>query len=341
MSSRPRLALEATVKNERHLLRFNLLYHHYLGVEKCFVFDDGSTDDTNDTIRDLPFVQIAPSTAPERFAGQSEYAEFLARAGDFHCARQNLNSLSAMQQSQEEGFDWIISLDADELVCTDLNQAYPGQLVDFFTQIPSAIELVRFSTLELVQRDVDYTNVFAEGTLFKMLELGKYITHWMYNPFRRWLNMHRGFYGQGMGKSAVKTGIKAKPKTPHKYVHLDGSRLNTLWKGYLLHYHCYNFPDFIRKYRNFKTHPDAYISGAMVEPVKRLWRDVVNNPDFSEEYLHQYFRRWIAFGDRAVQRLRRDRQFRFFSRPSPLVEVTAVRQAFSRDLKEQEAESPN
>ena len=54
-----KIGIATTVKNEEALLRYNLLYHHYLGVDKFFIFSDGSTDKTIESVEDLPFVHIS------------------------------------------------------------------------------------------------------------------------------------------------------------------------------------------------------------------------------------------------------------------------------------------
>ena len=63
----PRIALVTTVKNERDLLRLNLQYHHFLGVEQFYVFTDKPTDDTVETISELSYVWVGESVLDGRY----------------------------------------------------------------------------------------------------------------------------------------------------------------------------------------------------------------------------------------------------------------------------------
>jgi hypothetical protein len=62
------VALVMTVRDEVEFLRPNLLYHRFLGVGTAYVYDDGSTDGTAESVADLPFVRVAPSVDPRRSA---------------------------------------------------------------------------------------------------------------------------------------------------------------------------------------------------------------------------------------------------------------------------------
>ncbi len=62
------LSMVITVKNERALLRDNLLYHHFVGVDHFYVYSDGGTDGTIESVCDLPYVMTADSVPPSLFA---------------------------------------------------------------------------------------------------------------------------------------------------------------------------------------------------------------------------------------------------------------------------------
>ena len=322
----PLLSLVITVKNEWALLRWNLLYHHHLGVERVFVFDDGATDGTLDTIGDLPFVTVQPSVSPNLFGGQSAYEEFTSKAEEHHTARQNLNTLAAMELAKSIGFDWLIALDADELICPDIQHSYPGHLLKFFGELPADIETVRFSTLEVTQRRLEYENVFAEETLFK--KPNAQMRRNIYDPVHKKMLNINGFYGQTMGKSAIRLEVPAKPRTTHKFVALDGSTLNTLHKGFLLHYYCYSYQDFVRKYKNFALQPDEWISGNKIEPQRKLWRDLVNYSGYTDLELRHYYEQWMMMSETEINRLQNPRWLGIIPRKPDLVQVTAARDVF-------------
>jgi hypothetical protein len=119
----------------------------------------------------------------------------------------------------------------------------------------------------------------------------------------------------------------AVPWTPHHFVGRDGSTLRTVLAGRLLHYYCYSFDAFVSKFRRFRDW-DAILSDAPLKPLKRLWRDVVNHPDFSTAELAAYYRRWVAFDEREIRRLRRSTWLGVIPRSPDVIEVTAPRRVF-------------
>lgn len=322
-----RLAIVITVKNERVLLRNNIIYHNFLGVDDFYIYLDNSTDKTEETIRDLPYITMANSIEPENYKHIVEINELIINHETHHTARQNLNIFHTLQIAKNIGIDWVIALDADELICLNKQVIYKDQIKDFFNSIPTNIDMVRFKTLEVVPRQMEYGNVFAEETLFKLNDA--VINHKLYDPIKNQFFTIKGFYGQTMGKSAVRTTIPVKPKTMHKFVGLNGDSLSYIWKGHLLHYNCYDFHDFIKKFRGFVNHPNTYLSGNEIEYVKILWRDLVNDPKRSLEELSEYYKRWIIFLPDEIKKLSRDKKFLFLNKKPQITEVKSVKMFFN------------
>lgn len=322
-----RLAIVITVKNERFLLRKNILYHNFIGVDHFYIYLDGSTDKTEETLKDLSFITLANSIDQERYKNVNEIKEFLNNYETHHTARQNLNIFHTLQLAKNAGFDWLIAVDADELICPNIQIIYKNQLKEFFTSIQSNIDMVRFKTLEVVPRKMEYENVFADETLFKNHK--SIINHKIYDPYKNRIITIKGFYGQTMGKSAVRTSISAKPKTMHKFVGLNGDVLSYIWKGFLLHYNCYDFSDFLKKFQGFKNHPNNYLSGNQVEYTKLLWRDLVNDPGKSIEDLSEYFESWVIFKPIEIKKLSKDKKFLFWKKNPQIVKVNSVKMFFN------------
>lgn len=149
--------------------------------------------------------------------------------------------------------------------------------------------------------------------------------HTVFDPIRNQYLYNQGYYGQTMGKSAIRTGIPAKPKTVHKFTDLDGSPLKSMGRGYLLHYYAYDFEDFIKKYRNFEHRPNTYLSGSSIETIKQMWRDLVNNPDMSLDTLQDYYTRWILFSHHEIAQLSRDRILGLIPKDPAIIQVNAVK----------------
>jgi hypothetical protein len=320
------IALVTTVRDEEALLRHNLAYHHYMGVDLCLVYSDRSTDGTVASVDALPYVRVSPSLGAAALADRPEAARAVAHHGTHATARQVVNMFDAIERARAAGCAWLLATDADELVCPDLDRAEPGGLRALLDRTPSEIECVRFPALEVVQRGLRYENVFAEETLFK--RPGAPIVRRVRDPLRGGTVRTRGFYGHTEGKSAVRLAADAVPRTPHRFTRPDGGALATVAAGWLLHYYCHDVASFVAKFRRFGDHPDRYLWDHAVEPVKRLWRDVVNRPGITAEEVERYYRRWVMFDDAEVRRLRRSAWLGLFPRRPAVVEVTAPQQVF-------------
>jgi hypothetical protein len=319
------VALVMTVRDEQELVRANLLYHRYLGVELAFVYDDGSTDRTVESIADLPFVRVQPTVSPSDVA-EDEHAGLTAEALQRHVtARQNLNAIHAMELARAADAQWLLSIDADELACLDLSRSEPDQLARALAGVPPTTEAVVLRPLEIVQRRLSYDDVLADETLFKRSDVK--LERSTYDPFEKRLRVVPGVYGHFAGKSAVRLGAAARPSTVHRFVRPDGKRLRTADLGYLLHYYCHSFEAFVRKFRAFRDHPDRHLRGQEVPLQKRLWRDVVNRAGLDEDELRDYYARWVMFGEQDIARLMHRRALGLLPLPPALVEVTAVRRA--------------
>jgi catechol 2,3-dioxygenase-like lactoylglutathione lyase family enzyme len=317
-----------TVRDERELLRTNLLYHHWLGVDLCFVYDDGSTDGTLESVADLQFVRGRPSVAQAEVAARSDLATFIEGYDSHFTARQALNTAHAMDEARAAGVSWLLAIDADELVAVDLDHGTRDALRGFLAGQPASTEAVVFPPLEVVQRRVSYDDVMLEETLFKRTDVAA--SRETFDPFDGKKHSIPAIYGHTAGKTGVRLSANARPHTSHRFLHRDGSPLRSVTSGYLLHYYSHSFEAFVHKFRLIKDHPDRHLQGAEVIYQKRLWRDVVNRAGLDDVALLDYYRRWVMFDDAAVSKLRNPAGKFPFRRRAPLVEVPSVADALRR-----------
>ncbi|RBP27164.1 glycosyl transferase family 2 [Oceanihabitans sediminis] len=322
-----KIAIVLTVKNEVRLLRNNLLYHKAIGVDRAFVYFDNTTDKGKESIADLDFVNTSNSVSTEKYASLPYLKKFTSQAVEHHTARQCLNTYDAQVKCKEEGIDWLISIDADELICTDFEM--PSNLKSFFNAIPNDTELVDFRTLEVLQQKERYNNVFAEESNFKVNKQVFYLS--IKNPFTKSKQKFPWWYGHTMGKSAIRIDSNLIPHNVHRYKHIDGASPNRVVKGNVLHYHAYDAEDFIKKFTNFSDHPDVFLSGNKVEDLKLLLRDVVNNSGMSRQQLECYFKENLMFTAKQVRKFKSGRKY-FFKKidPKPLQLVESVVETFKQ-----------
>lgn len=319
-----KIALVLTVKNEKRLLRNNLLYHKAIGADRIFVYFDNTTDRGKESISDLDFVTINDSVSAKKYGHLNYLEKFTSQAREHHTARQCLNTFDAQQLSKKEGIDWLISLDADELICTDFEN--PLNLKSFFKSVDKQVEVVTFKTLEALQRKETYGNVFQEEILFKKDRWAH--TKKLYDPLIKSKQKFSWWYGQIMGKEAVRIDRGIIPHNVHRFKKMDNSQTVKINKGHILHYHAYDAEDFIKKFKNFKDHPNTFLSGNKVEDIKLLLRDVVNKTGYSEEELVEYYRKNIYFTPKEVGQFQKIKSLFLFQKKPVLQEVLSVRKVF-------------
>ncbi|MDW5290745.1 glycosyltransferase family 2 protein [Formosa sp. PL04] len=320
-----KIALVLTVKNESRLLRNHLLYHKAIGVDRAFVYFDNTTDNGKESIADLNFVTISNSVPAETYAHLDYLHKFTSQAIEHHTARQCLNAFDAQKICESEKIDWLISIDADELITDGLEDS--SNLKVFFQTVPKNIEVISFKTLEALQRRMHYKNVFAEETLFKFNRVAFY--RYINNPFNSTKLKTNWWYGHEVGKSAIRISSDLIPHNVHHFIRKDGSKPLRRVAGYLLHYHIYDANDFIKKFKNFENHPNTFLSGNKVVELKLLLRDVVNKLNLNEDELKNYYKENILFGAISIRKFKIGRRYLFFKiKPKPLGEIKSVQKTF-------------
>lgn len=310
-----------TVRDEREMLRSNLRYHHFAGVTRCYVYDDGSADGTPETVADLPYVELHPSIDGMTAPVPSHLRDVDEASRQAFPYRQLLNVMDATARASAAGAAWLVAIDADELVAVELARAVPDGLRDLLGSQERRVEAVIFPTLEVVQRRARYADVMAEETLFKRPDID--IMRETYDPFEKRVRTVRAVYGHKQGKTAVRVSTDVVPINNHRFSTLGGSPLRAVEAGHLLHYYSHDWVAFVRKFRLMKDHPDHHVRGDRVVLQKRLWRDVVNRSGLDDNGLREYYERWVMFSDADVRRMS-GRGWRPWRTPA-FIEVTSAR----------------
>ncbi len=316
------IGIAMTIRNERPLLRRNMLFHQFVGVDKVYLYLDRTTDGSEETVSDLPFVQVAPTTDPESLRGRPGAATYIAHP-DHVTARQALNVIRSMELAEQDGLDWLIHIDADELICPKADSIERDDLKRLFESVGDDIESVQFLPYEACARRSEYKDMLSEETIFT--PPGAKGTRTVFDPINN-SNIEAALWlGHEKGKGAARVGRGLAPRGPHTFVRLDRSRPRTVNRGLLLHYYLGGFDHFVRKFRNFVDRPDTWINGRSIRPAKRLWRDLVNSPEYTEQQLRDYFERWVLISDEEVdRRMHRGNVMGLPLRKPTLVEIPAA-----------------
>ena len=312
------IALVMTVKNEERLLLQNINYHKGIGIKKIFIYFDDTSDRAPQLLENIEGVYISKSVPAKRYNHIPELEKFWSNAKEHHTARQCLNTYDALQQCKAKGVDWLISLDADELFVT--SKSTQIEIQDFFKKKSIAsIDVVQLLPLEVIARKFEYQNVMAEETLFKSKKNFRSKFDQIYrkikNPFTNETMVISYWLGHTMGKAALNVNSNIIPHNVHRFRHINSNQeLKIIQDGYILHYHLYDFQDFIKKYTNFRNRANSYLSGKSIDNMKELFIKMVNNQKFDQSYLKEYYGKYLLFTDKELKQLNKTRFFNILPR---------------------------
>jgi hypothetical protein len=326
-----KVAVVITAKNEERLLKQNLQYHFGLGIEKAFIYFDGVTDKGPETIKNFPGVVIQDSIEPEKYEHLEFLGKFISNAKEHHTARQCLNTFDAKLKCKEEGIDWLISIDADELF-------YPGPKIKDFNAFFNSLEeydVIKLPPLEVINKKMSYTNVILEETLFKTKKNFKSRLDQIYfeikNPYGKKIFTTSYWLGHTMGKCILNVKSEIIPKNVHRYETINNNKIKTITRGNILHYHMYDFEDFYKKFKNFEHHPPVFLSGNEIGSLKSLWIKLVNDPNICYEELRQYYESNIFYNSIKLKRLYKTRLMNLISRKEPAtIEIKLPKEILSK-----------
>jgi hypothetical protein len=230
-----------------------------------------------------------------------------------------------MIRAEAAGYEWLLALDADELVCLDRNRAQPAALARALRELPEAIAVVSLPNLEVVQRSRADRLVFRESRLFKLPHGPRRV---IADPRNGRPACRAWFLGHAAGKSIVRLGRGALPRGVHGFCEPGGGSLQTATLGELLHYYAYDFEDWLRRGRLLSGMAPEHALGMAVEPQKLLWIELAERLD--EAALRSYFDEQLTVSARELDRCRPRGWRRLFRRTS-VVEVESVARAFEEE----------
>jgi hypothetical protein len=163
-----RFAIVYTVKNEANMLPDAIAYHLQLGCSRIFVFFDGTTDNSRDLVQELPGVVCADAVDPRLLSNPPAWIRLLLpRWEESMDVRKRINTFVAAQQSQNEGIEWLISIDPDELlILNDDLTCVPHDCETFFSSVSKDIDQILVPNWEGVPVGGGTGRPFVDCTLF-------------------------------------------------------------------------------------------------------------------------------------------------------------------------------
>lgn len=293
----PVLGLVITQKNEAAMLNHNIEYHRYMGVSRFYIFDDGSTDGSMQTIQNThgvhQFFGTDFSIVPE------EMADVKQKALDGNwVGRQYLNTYKALQLAKKDGVDWLLFIDADELVFLESEQE--NSFPSFFAEVDPDVDTVFFKKVyEVIPQNTSASNIFKKANLFKATAYDINAEKTMFDPILGKMFSLSGFFGPSLGKQAARVNANLLPESSHGFKKRNGESPKELIFGQVMHYHLCDFPDFIK--RSSIKHPSHFVYGSEAPYYpKMFWRELVLDSGLNESELRTYYERWIVYSEEEI-----------------------------------------
>lgn len=168
VSPKSTFAIAYTVKNEARLLPEAIRFHLAAGCSRIYVFWDGTTDNSRELVAGFARVHSQESVRPYELANRSDWLERFGRFWEAEMdVRKAVNTYYAAQLAEQEGIDWLISIDPDEILAIEKDRPITDDSIrEFLSGIPDRIDQVLVRNLELVPPPGGSGDPFRECTLF-------------------------------------------------------------------------------------------------------------------------------------------------------------------------------
>lgn len=248
-----RVCIITTVRDPGVCLESFIRYHLALGIAHIYIFFDDPEDPAIQVALQFSDVTAIPNDEAlqvQQALGNVLYPKYGPHTGYEVMARQILNVETAIQLALDQGMDWILHIDGDELF-------YPGQMtaLDWFDQVSDDIFQVTFLNHEAAPEVFEVEDYFRDVTLFKKnpaaLEPG------LCTEFQRVSGKSQYFLAYQNGKSAARIHPTLLPNSVHS---LDIPECHTLVTSFpsILHYLNCGFQNYYKRYAQLENFPDYW-----------------------------------------------------------------------------------
>lgn len=150
-------------------------YHLEVGIDRFYIYYDGNDERALVLLRRLDAVHVLPLQAP--FADQATvsdldnfqkaHKQWGGRPGNYVLMVKQVYAIQkAIARAKEDGMDWIVHLDQDELFAGDKDRS--SSIADLLHSQPSHVACVKFFNNEAFPEQEDVSNPFDQVTLFKV-----------------------------------------------------------------------------------------------------------------------------------------------------------------------------
>lgn len=290
----PRVAIASTVRNPGPSITSFVRHHLASGVDSILLFFDDPDDPWIDAVPDDDRVSCIACDAELR----SSWADWPERAlvDEQVMARQILNVELALQVARNAQIEWLVHLDADELLdCAERS------IPEYLAGRDGAIDQVTFLNLEVIPETDDVLDMFREMTLFKRNPRTLPDPAQQRELLARVPQLRdRWFFYYTIGKSAVRVRPGARPDGVHRFRHVNGAlRTEIVDAPRILHYMNAGFENFWRRYQTWGRFPDHWFGGELIRDRIGAFhleaRDAVATGD--RELARRFYRERVVVSD--------------------------------------------
>lgn len=300
----PRLAMILCVRNEQRFLRENLLYHHAVGVERAYVFLDRCTDRCEQIAGEFPWAKVSRLDPDE--------SERFVYITDLHIRCMDV----ALAWAREEGFDWLLMIDADELafadnLCADPSTADVDRLLadaslpPLLAGVPPEILQVKLTTREILPcRERAHRSFYRQSYFHGDAPFQRTF----YDLVRQEKVAWTGFFGHHQGKSIIRTSAHVQGHDSHRWTPRQavpvGARpeyapLPTLEKGWHAHYFITCKEHWFEKTPKHLHQPAHWPCQSPVERPIQTWKDAAQSVPLAER--DRYCDRWVLIAEETLR----------------------------------------
>lgn len=189
MGSANNWAVCYSVKDEAPLLQAVLPYLEAQGCSRVYVYWDGTTDEGPEVVKGHEFVLARDSITPSELLDHPRWVQQLIHRWETsHNVRKRFNALDAARRALAEGIEWLIFIDADEIVVPSLDTTPNAQqFSEFLAAIPSNVDQIFLRNVEAVSTEDAGPRPFETSIFFTrrlpatefMLRSGRTILRWL------------------------------------------------------------------------------------------------------------------------------------------------------------------
>lgn len=305
----------STVRGLDVSYRTAVAHHRALGFERFYLYLDDPSERaaTEALLGDLAgpgLTLIARDAAHDQRAGLSPLFDEDPRLPYARCVvtRQRINVAMCVERARRDGVDWLLHIDADELLAAPLasgsSEDAPLRFAAWLDALPPSIDEVFLPNLEGVPQREEYDDPFLQVDLFKR---NPYHLSKLQHDRLRYKHERQQFYvAYASGKSIFRPERVREPAGPSSVHHYGPDLLadhlhvqDQLEGPVILHYPMIGFMSFVRRVSGYNLDRINQYEVLSDNP-NNLFRQARRAlTEYGLGALRRFYREWVLYEDPA------------------------------------------